>query len=438
MLQSIPEETELAPGPLRFSILAAFRYREYRLYWIGGAFSNIGMWALIFGRLWLMHSLTESALYLGLVTTSSLGPILLFSVWGGVLADRVNRLKLVLATRALFAALALLNGALISTDVIRPWQVIVLSLLTGILLSFDIPSRQAMLPRLVPRERLVNAIALYSMLFSASSIVGPGFFAPLVNLWGLDGLFYLIGGSYLLTVALMSLMKPSLHQSSSDQHQMWLGLLEGFRYIRRSRLILSLIGIATVGGIFGMSFETLLPIFAEELLQGGVDTYSIMLLGLGVGGISGTVALAWFGSLKNSPRFLLLSGIGFGLALALFAQMTWFPAALVTLGLAGGFSVVFMTVNNTMVQSLVAEDFRGRVMSVHQLSWGATALGGMLIGFMAQLAGAPFALTLGGLITALFAGGLVLARLGELARASQAATLELSAGPAEFGPDGPL
>ena len=213
MLQSIPEETELAPGPLRFSILAAFRYREYRLYWIGGAFSNIGMWALIFGRLWLMHSLTESALYLGLVTTSSLGPILLFSVWGGVLADRVNRLKLVLATRALFAALALLNGALISTDVIRPWQVIVLSLLTGILLSFDIPSRQAMLPRLVPRERLVNAIALYSMLFSASSIVGPGFFAPLVNLWGLDGLFYLIGGSYLLTVALMSLMKPSLHQS---------------------------------------------------------------------------------------------------------------------------------------------------------------------------------------------------------------------------------
>ena len=332
MPPTIPEETELTPGPVRFSIFAAFRYREYRLYWLAGAFSNIGMWALIFGRLWLMHSLTESALYLGLVTTSSLGPILLFSVWGGVIADRVNRLRLVIATRALFALLALLTGALISADVIRPWQVIVLSLLTGILLSFDIPSRQAMLPRLVPRDRLVNAIALYSLLFSGSAIVGPGFFAPLVNLWGLDGLFYLIGGSYLMTVGIMSLMKLSPHQRRSNEHRMWQGLLEGFRYIQKSRLILSLIGIATVGGIFGMSFETLLPIFAERLLKGGVDTYSIMLLGLGVGGLIGTVSLAWFGNLKNSPRFLLLSGTGFGLALALFAQITWFPAALVTWG----------------------------------------------------------------------------------------------------------
>ena len=224
MPHRMPEETELAHGPVRFPILAAFRYREYRLCWLGGAFSNIGMWALVFGRLWLMHSLTESALYLGLVTTSSLGPILLFSVWGGVLADRVNRLRLVIATRALFAVLALLTGALISTDVIRPWQVITLSLLTGILLSFDIPSRQAMLPRLVPRERLVNAIALYSLLFSGSAIVGPGFFAPLVNLWGLDGLFYLIGGSYILTVGMMSMMKPSPHQRSNSEHRMWQGL----------------------------------------------------------------------------------------------------------------------------------------------------------------------------------------------------------------------
>ncbi|MCH8898807.1 MAG: MFS transporter [Chloroflexi bacterium] len=327
MPHRIPEETELAHGPVRFPILAAFRYREYRLYWLGGAFSNIGMWALVFGRLWLMHSLTESALYLGLVTTSSLGPILLFSVWGGVLADRVNRLRLVIATRALFAVLALLTGALISADVIQPWQVIALALLPGILLAFDIPSRQAMLPRLVPRERLVNAIALYSLLFSGSAIVGPGFFAPLVNLWGLDGLFYLIGGSYILTVGMMSMMKPSPHQRSNSEHGMWQGLREGFRYIQKSRLILSLIGIATIGGIFGMSFETLLPIFAERLLKGGVDTYSIMLLGLGVGGLSGTVTLAWLGNLKNSPRFLLLSGTGFGLALALFAQMTWFPVS---------------------------------------------------------------------------------------------------------------
>ena len=184
MPHSIPEETELGHGTARLSLLAAFGYREYRLYWLGGAFSNIGMWALIFGRLWLMNSLTESALYLGLVTTSSLGPILLFSVWGGVLADRVIRLRLVIATRALFAVLALLTGALISMDVIRPWQVIALSLLTGILLSFDIPSRQAMLPRLVPRERLVNAIALWAPGGAAARLsLDPAFSLP----WSISG-----------------------------------------------------------------------------------------------------------------------------------------------------------------------------------------------------------------------------------------------------------
>ena len=294
MSPNFNEDAGSVDRPVRFSVLAALGYREYRLFWIGGAFSNIGMWALIFGRLWLMHSLTDSAVYLGLVTTSSLGPILLFSVWGGVIADRVNRLRLVIATRALFAALALLTGVLISLDIIRPWQVIVLSLLTGVLLSFDIPSRQAMLPRLVPKSRLVNAIALYSLLFSSSAIVGPGFFAPLVNLWGLDGLFYLIGAAYVLTVVMMAMMKPSLHQLSSSENGIWQGLLEGFRYIRRTKLILNLIGIAMVGGIFGMSFETLLPIFADRLLSGGVEVYSMMLLGLGLrsdaGFMGGTLA----------------------------------------------------------------------------------------------------------------------------------------------------
>ncbi|SVB70781.1 uncharacterized protein METZ01_LOCUS223635, partial [marine metagenome] len=163
-------------------MFVAFRYRDYTFFWLGGAFSNIGMWTLIHARLWLMNDLTDSEIMLGLVTMTALGPTIVLSVWGGVLADRINRLKLVMISRACFAMLAFLTAGLIMSDLITPWQLLTISLATGVLLSFDIPSRQAMLPNLVKKSHMVNAIALYSFLGVASSILGPGFFGPLVKL----------------------------------------------------------------------------------------------------------------------------------------------------------------------------------------------------------------------------------------------------------------
>ena len=385
---------------MRKAGLAAFRYRDYRLFWLGGAFSNLGMWALISGRLWLMHELTGSAFMAGLVTMSGLAPVLLLSMWGGVVADRINRLRLLIWTRALFALLAFITGVLIASDIIQPWQVIAISLSTGVLLSFDIPSRQALLPNLVDREHLVNAIVLYSLLFGAAAIIGPAFFAPLVNLWGLEALFFVIGLAYALTVAMLLMMRPLDHRTEPIKGKLWQGLLEGFAYIRGHRAIVSLIAMGVVVGIFGMSFATLLPVFADQVLEGGVDSYSFLLLSIGVGGLAGTVILAWLGNLRNQKGFLLAGGIGFGVALVIFSRTSWFPASITVVGLVGGFSVVFLTANNTLVQSLVAEGFRGRVMSIHQLTWGATAFGGLLMGSLAQSVDAPFALAVGGLVMA--------------------------------------
>jgi MFS family permease len=383
----------------RLRVFTSLRYREYRLFWLGGAFSNLGMWALIYGRLWLMHDLTHSPLMLGIVTASSLGPVLLLSVWGGVVADRVDRLKLVTISRAMFSFLALITGVLIASGVIQPWHVITISLGTGTLLSFDIPSRQAMLPSLVPKEHLVNAIAIYALLIAGSAIIGPGLFAPLVNLWGLEGLFFFIGAAYALTVAMLLMMKPLPHRHQQSEGWLLRGMKEGFTYVRGQRMILSVIAIGVVAGMFGMSFETLLPIVADQMLSGGVNKYGLLLLAVGVGGLTGTVTLAWIGNLKNSASFQLVAGIGLGLGLAAFSQITWFPAALGVMVLVGGFSVTFMTINNTLVQSLVAEDFRGRVMSLYQLTWGVTAVGGLLMGMLAQVVDASFALMLGGLVT---------------------------------------
>ena len=186
----------------------ALGYREYLLFWVGAAFSNIGIWALFAGRLWLMHELTESPVMLGLVTVASSGPILLLSMWGGVVADRVNRLRLVTVSRAMFAAIALLTALLIATDLIEPWHIIATSAATGILVSFDIPCRQAIVPNLIPREHLLNAIVLYSFLGSSSGVIGPSLFAPMVETAGLEGLFLFVGVAYALTVVMLLMMKP--------------------------------------------------------------------------------------------------------------------------------------------------------------------------------------------------------------------------------------
>ena len=440
---------------------AAFQFREYRYFWLGAAFSNIGMWTLIYGRLWLMHELTDSPLMVGLVTTSSLGPLLLFSLFGGVVADRANRLKLLRVTRALFAALAVLTGVLVATEVILAWHLIAISVATAVLLSFDIPSRSAMLPALVPRDHLAGAIALYSIVFGGAAVVGPALFVPLVNLWGLEGLFFIIGGSYVLTVGALMFMNPnrvlknywgrstsclrerqayysrliclltcmngtswpdivgvgrqftgqfhkdplypqpaSVHIPTERSPTIFQGLIDGFRYTGRNHLIAGVLVLAMVVGMFGMPFETLLPELADKIITGGIDTYGRLLLWAGVGGLVATLAIVSLGSRVNPTRSLVISGIGFGLALLALSRVTWFPGAALTIGLIGAFRLVFEIMSTTLIQSLTEDQFRGRVMSIHMFSWGMTALGGLLMGALGQTLGVPFALGLGGLAVA--------------------------------------
>ena len=389
----------------RSSFFVALYYREYRLFWLAGAFSNIGMWALIYGRLWLMHELTDNHIMLGVVTLSSLGPVIILSPLGGVIADQVDRLKLVIISRFMFASLALLTAVLIAQNIIQPWHLISISLATGSLLSFDIPSRQAMLPNLVPNQHLANAIAVYSMLTAGSAIIGPGMFVPLVSFYGLEGLFFLIAGAYALTVLTLAAMKSVDRKAEPLPRSLWLGLFEGLRYVFNHRTISRLLLIGILGGIFGMSFETLLPIFADKVLAGGINPYGGLLLAVGIGGLTGSGILASKGSLKNAAVIQSVSAVLLGVSLVLFSNITMFVPALIIIGFTGMASVTFLTINNTMVQSQVDERYRGRVMSLHQFTWAASALGGFFMGALAQVATAPMALMAGGIITAVAVGG---------------------------------
>jgi len=382
---------------------AAFGYREYRYYWLAAAFSNVGMWALVYGRLWLMHEMTDSSVWVGLVTTANLGPVLLLAMWGGVVADRVNRLVLVRYTRAMFAVLTVLTGVLVATDVMRPWHLIAISIGTGTLLSFDIPSRSAMLPALVPRENLASAIALYSFVFGGAAIVGPALFAPLVAFWGIQGVFFIIGASYVLTVGALMFMDGGLHLPRGRRSTAFQGLKDGFAYVHRHRVIEALIALGLIMGVFGSAYETLLPVFSDEIVKGGIDTYGRLLLSAGIGGLTATTAIAFLGVRVRPARYLVVAAAGFGVALLCLSQIAWLPIAMIAVGLIGAFRVVSGTMNVTLIQSLAADEYRGRVMSIHQFTWGAAALGSLLMGTLGQIAGVPLALGLAGVVIAVAA-----------------------------------
>ncbi|MCH8228747.1 MAG: MFS transporter [Chloroflexi bacterium] len=386
---------------MRVSILSgtsysAFKYREYRLFWIAAAFSNIGMWSLVYGRLWLMRTLTGSEVMLGLVATANLAPVLIFSIWGGVLADRFNRLKIVRVTRLLFAITTIGTAVLIQSGNIEPWHVLAISAVTGTLLAFDIPSRSAMVATIVPKEHLAGAIALYSIVFGAAAIVGPMLFSPLVSAWGLEGLFYIIGTSYLLTVLTLLMMRTSGHRVAATSKTVLGGLLQGFTYLRHQKSITSVILLGVTLGLFGSSFDTLLPVFTDEIFSGGTDVFGRLLLGAGIGGLTATMAITLIGRRVRPALYLIIAGVGLGAAQLTFARIDILSLAVVVAGIIGGFKVVLGTMNTTVVQTLVAEEFRGRVLSINQLTWGASALGGLLMGYLAQRFDAPTAMTFGG------------------------------------------
>lgn len=365
---------------------------------MAAALSNIGMWALVYGRLWLMHSLTDSTILVGLINTATLGPVLLFSIWGGAIADRVNRLKLVRATRGMFAILAFLTGLLIAIGEVEPWHVVVISVATGCLLALDIPSRSAMMPSLLPKKHLSSGIALYSIVFGGASIIGPALFSPLVGHWGIEGIFFLIGASYIFTVLVLMFMQTSLHQPQVRSSNLAQGIRDGLGYIRKSRQLMGTITLGVCIGLFGTSYEALLPAFSDNSLEGGIQAYSRLLLFEGIGGLIATMFIALMGVHLNPTRYMFIGVIAFGAGMLILGWVSVLWLAVVLLGLLGGFRVLFGTMSTTVMQIQSDDEFRGRVMSLHQLTWGAMALGSLMMGGIAELAGVSMAIGLGGML----------------------------------------
>ncbi len=392
---------------------AVFGYREYRLFWIAAAFSNVGMWTLIYGRLWLMRTLTDSEILLGMVTAATMAPVVIFSVWGGVVADTVNRLKLLRFTRFLFALAGFVTAVLIATDVVQEWHLLAIAAVTGVMLAFDIPTRGAMVASLVPKEQLPSAISLYSVVFGGAAILGPLLFHPLVSAVGMEGMFFIVAASYVLTVLTLMLMDPTRHSTlhmksreaigqkssfSTAAKERFRDMIDGVKYVRRETAIASIIGYGILIGIVATPMETLMPVVTEEVYFGDSATYGRLLLAVGIGGLIGTFTVTLIGTRSKPPLYMALGGVSVGICYIVFGAVDIFMFALIVVGAIGGLSVVKGTMSTTVVQTLTSDTFRGRVMSLMNFTWGAQALGALLMGTLAELWGAPFAFMVAGIL----------------------------------------
>ena len=369
-----------------------FISKEYRLFWIAAFFSNIGMWDLIYGRLWLMRTLTDSEAMLGLVASATLTPVLLFSILGGVIADKYNRLRILRFTRLMFCFLTFFTGLLIFLEIINPTILILISFVTGTLLAFDIPSRSSMIAKLVEKKYLPVGISMYSIVFGVSGIIGPSLFHPIVNLMGLEGLFLIIGISYLLTFMTLKKMSYKLHdpiKSTSTGFKNELRL--GWNYLLGTPIIFVVVFIGFFFGLTAGSYDVLLPAITTDLLNGDSEVYGKLLLYGGVAGLLSTTILILFGQKLN--QYLFYFGFGTVSSLTLIFMGTNFGInniffLFAVISFAKGF---FNTMGTTIIQSNVKEEFRGRIMSISQLSWGSVAIGAIIVGYLAEFFSIQFA-----------------------------------------------
>lgn len=376
---------------------AALRHRDFRYLWLGLLASNTGTWMQMVAQGWLIYELTDSPLYLGLVGLARGGPIIIFSLFGGTLADRVDRRKLLYFTNLLATAFALLLAILTWTGRVEVWHVLLLAFLSASVLAFDQPTRQALVPTLVPREALFNAVALNSMTFNGAAIFGPALAGMLVPIIGVAGNFLINALSYgFVLLALWRMNIPAF--IAPPRTKLLDDLIEGFRYLRSQPLLLGLLGMTVAVSFFGRSYIGLMPVFARDVVDAGVEGLGVMMSAPGLGTVIGAFTLASLGSFRRKGALVIVSGISLGVILVAFAYSRSFYTSTMLLVLVGGLAILTSSTINTLLQLTVEDRLRGRVMSMYTLSMlGMHPLGQLPLGALAEVAGAPLAVSLGAL-----------------------------------------
>jgi MFS family permease len=377
----------------------ALRHRNYRLFFYGQLVSLIGTWLQQTAMSWFVYEITGSKFLLGAVSAVGSAPMMIFSLWGGSLADRYPKRSILIGTQAAQMLCAFVLAAGTHLGFANASFIIVIAALNGIAMGFDIPARQAFTVEMTSREDLLNAISLNSSIFHAARVIGPSVAGLMIGTVGIAICFFLNGVSFIAVIAGLIMMKlppqirPATHASPLEHA--WSGIVYSVRHPRVRTILL----LFFVVGVFGWSYTVLMPAFARDVLGRGANGYGILIAASGAGALLGALIVAAYGHLVN-PRKLAFGGVySFSIAMTAFAFARNFYPALAFLFLAGFGMLLFFATSNTTLQTIVPDEMRGRVMGVWSLIFGAMIpLGSLEAGAVAHFWGTPFALGFGAII----------------------------------------
>jgi MFS family permease len=338
----------------------------------------------------LIFQLTSSSVYLGYVGFASGLPSWLFMLYGGVIADRVPRRNLMVITQSVMMILAFILATLTFLDIVQPWHIIILAFLLGVANAFDAPARLALVPELVEREDLSNAIALNASMFNLGTVIGPAIAGVAYALAGPAWCFTLNGVSFLAVIAALLFMQLHPHIFKPRTTSALSDIKEGIRYILANDIILTVITIVAVTSLFGLALVTLMPAWAVKILGGDATTNGWLQSSRGIGALGGALMVASLVHFKVKGKLVTLGSFILPLCLLLFTFMRWLPLSLATLAGAGLGMIMIFNSSNALVQSQIPDDLRGRVMSVYSLIFfGSMPLGALMAGSIAGFIGEP-------------------------------------------------
>jgi MFS family permease len=384
---------------------SALRYRDFRLLWFGAFTSTTGTWMQTVAQGWVVLSMTNSAFLLGVDGFLATGPMLVFSLFGGVVADRVERRKIMLLSQYLQMSFALILGALIWAGNVKVWHIFLLSFLTGSAQSFSGPAYISLLPLLVKREDMPNAIAMNSMQFNLARVIGPILAGLALAAWGAAICFGLNGLSFLAVIlALLLIRSPDVKTSEAKKGTMLHEMKEGFRFVAGRRTLLLLTFLAFAGTFLGMPIITFLPVVAKSIFGLGAKGYAWMMTTYGLGSVTGALVVAATAHAERKGRVALMLQLVFACLLVVFAVSRSLPLSLVISFISGACIVGVISLYSSLVQLTTSDEMRGRVMSIFMLAFrGGMPLGNLIAGYVAQRWSISIALGVNGVVLALVA-----------------------------------
>ncbi len=390
-----------SPTGFRIGTFSSLRYWNFRFLMGGTMLMSAGNWIQQVTLGWMMFDMTHSPFLVGTLHGVRAIPFLISSPVAGVISDIIDRRKLLMLNQLFIGLIAILFAILVANGLTQVWHLFIFTFVSGMGWAFNNPVRQSLVANSVPRENLMNAIALNSMGININRFIGPAVGGLLITFFGEANNFFIQGICFLAVILIIAPINvPQKISANSKQQPILFNFVEGLKYISKEQTIAGLIFMALIPAIFLMPFITgLMPVFAEEILNAGPDGLGFLLSALGLGGLLGALILATFSNVKRRGLLLITSAVLSGLLMVVFSQTKLMPISLAVLVFLGAAHMYYMTTNNTLMQTITPDQYRGRVIGIYTLNFGLRALGGLIAGGLAHKYGSSIAIFVGGITT---------------------------------------